>query len=122
MTPQDCLSLCTSLRRQTGKRKGCTHENALKDELTELLRAVSVIEAESELIEITRQVFSADPAVGSSQPSLEVREDHVAERENLRSARSIEPLDDPFVANALPSQGAIAVETVGPQRRPLRLD
>ena len=87
-----------------------------------MLCAISVVEAKAELVEVARQVFPADAAVGSPQPGLQVGEDHVAEGEDPRSARSIVPLDDALVANAFASQRAIAVQPVGPERRAAGLD
>ena len=73
---------------------------AVEDESEQLAFTPAAIEAVDEFIQVPLEVLSAHPVKGPPEPSLEVAEDRVAPRQDLRRAGTIGALHLAIVANA----------------------
>ena len=72
----------------------------VEDESEQLAFPPAAIEAVDEFIQVPLEVLPAHPVKGAPEPSLEVAEDRVAPRQDLRRVGAIGALHLAIVANA----------------------
>ena len=74
--------------------------SAVEDESEQLAFPPAAIEAVDEFIQVPLEVLPANPVKGTPEPSLEVAEERVAPRQNLRRVGAIGALHLAIVVNA----------------------
>ena len=78
----------------------------------------AAIEPERELVEVGLQVLGADAVMDAVQPRLQVREDEMADRQELLSHLGIAAFSNRVVVVAPLPQTGIAAPVVGDDQRP----